>query len=118
MSEKASARLLDVCEISRDFVEREISTELARRIDQKDEYPHDLLRKFSQTGLVGVNIPEEYGGLGGCTVDALPIYEELSRRLPVLAWVIGNIMLYGNEIVGNNGDAEQKRQYLPALARG
>ena len=118
MSEKASARLLDVREVSRDFAEREISAEVARRIDQKDEYPHDLLRKFSQTGLVGVNIPEEYGGLGGCTVDALPIYEELSRRLPVLAWVIGNIMLYGNEIIGNNGDAEQKRQYLPALARG
>lgn len=118
MAEQPTAPLLDVLEVSRDFVEREIPAEVARRIDQRDEYPHDLLRKFSQTGLFGVNISEEYGGMGGGTVDALPIYEELSRRLPVLAWVIGNIMLYGNEIIGNNGDAAQKRQYLPALARG
>ena len=118
MADHATAPLPDVLEITRDFVEREIPPEVARRIDQTDEYPHDLLRKFSQTGLFGVNISEEYGGMGGGTVDALPIYEELSRRLPVLAWVIGNIMLYGNEIIGNNGDAEQKRKYLPALARG
>jgi alkylation response protein AidB-like acyl-CoA dehydrogenase len=118
VAEQPSAPLLDVLEVSRDFVEREIPAELSRRIDERDEYPHDLLRKFSQTGLFGVNISEEYGGMGGGTVDALPIYEELSRRLPVLAWVIGNIMLYGNEIIGNNGDAAQKRQYLPALARG
>jgi len=118
VSETPSAPLLDVREISRDFVEREISAEVARRIDQKDEYPHDLLRKFSQTGLFGVNISEEYGGMGGSSMDALPIYEELSRRLPVLAWVIGNIMLYGNEIVGTNGDADQKQHYLPALAQG
>jgi alkylation response protein AidB-like acyl-CoA dehydrogenase len=118
VAEQPSAPLLNVLEVSRDFVEREIPAELSRQIDERDEYPHDLLRKFSQTGLFGVNISEEYGGMGGGTVDALPIYEELSRRLPVLAWVIGNIMLYGNEIIGNNGDAEQKRHYLPALARG
>jgi alkylation response protein AidB-like acyl-CoA dehydrogenase len=118
VAEHATAPLPDVLEIARDFVEREILPEVARRIDQTDEYPHDLLRKFGQTGLFGVNISEEYGGMGGRTVDALPIYEELSRRLPVLAWVIGNIMLYGNEIIGTNGDAEQRRKYLPALARG
>jgi alkylation response protein AidB-like acyl-CoA dehydrogenase len=99
-------------------VEREISPELARQIDQKDVYPHDLLSAFSETGLFGLNISEEYGGMGRSSVDTLPIYEELSRRLPVLAWVIGNIMLYGNEIIGTNGDAEQKQRYLPALARG
>jgi alkylation response protein AidB-like acyl-CoA dehydrogenase len=107
-----------VLEISRDFVEREISPQVARQVDETDEYPHELLRKFSQTGLFGINIPTEYGGMGGDSVDALPIYEELSRRLPVLAWVIGNIMLYGNEIIGTNGDAAQKQHYLPALARG
>jgi alkylation response protein AidB-like acyl-CoA dehydrogenase len=100
------------------FVEQEISRELARQIDQQDIYPDQLLRKFSQTGLWGINIAEEYGGMGGQAVDAMPVYEELSRRMPVLAWVIGNIMLYGNDIIGVNGSPQQKAQYLPALAKG
>ena len=100
------------------FVEQEIPRELARQIDQQDVYPDQLLRKFSQTGLWGINIAEEYGGMGGQAVDAMPVYEELSRRMPVLAWVIGNIMLYGNDIIGVNGSPQQKAQYLPALAKG
>lgn len=103
---------------TRDFVENEIPFDLVREIDQQDRYPFELLKKFSQTGLWGINIPQKYGGLGGLSVDAMPIYEELSRRLPVLAWVIGNIMLYGNDIIGTNGSAMQKEKFLPALAKG
>jgi alkylation response protein AidB-like acyl-CoA dehydrogenase len=116
--EPASRGRLRVREVVRSFVERELSPRLARRIDERDEYPSDLLRKFGETGLWGINIPEEYGGLGGGNVDTLPIYEELSRHLPVLAWVIGNILLYGNEIIAINGSREQKKRYLPALAQG
>jgi alkylation response protein AidB-like acyl-CoA dehydrogenase len=103
---------------TRDFVENEIPFDLVREIDRQDLYPFELLKKFSQTGLWGINIPQEYGGLGGRSVDAMPIYEELSRRLPVLAWVIGNIMLYGNDIIGTNGSVMQKEKFLPALAQG
>ncbi len=118
MSSSLSQRQENIREIVRDFVEKEIPVEVAREIDRTDQYPDALLTKFSQTGLWGVNIAEEYGGMGGRPVDALPIYEELSRRLPVLAWVIGNIMLYGNDIIGNSGDQAQKEKYLPALAKG
>ncbi len=107
-----------VRQLTRAFVEQEIPVELARQIDRQDSYPAELLRRFSATGLWGVNIAAEYGGLGGCSVDAMPIYEELSRRLPVLAWVIGNIMLYGNDIVGVNGSEAQRQKFLPALAEG
>lgn len=107
-----------VRQLTRAFVEQEIPVELARQIDRQDSYPAELLRKFSATGLWGVNIAEGYGGLGGRSVDAMPIYEELSRRLPVLAWVIGNIMLYGNDIIGVNGSEAQRQKFLPALAEG
>jgi alkylation response protein AidB-like acyl-CoA dehydrogenase len=108
----------EIRQITRSFVEREISFETSREIDQQDIYPDELLRKFTGTGLWALNIPEQYGGLGGRSVDAMPIYEELSRRLPVLAWVIGNIMLYGNDIIGLNGSDAQKEKFLPALAQG
>jgi alkylation response protein AidB-like acyl-CoA dehydrogenase len=111
-------KLENIREIARNFVEEDIPLSLAREIDSADRYPADLLEKFSETGLWGVNIAEQYGGMGGDSVDAMPIYEELSRRLPVLAWVIGNIMLYGNDIISEHGSREQKDAYLPRLAEG
>ncbi len=105
-------------EFVRDFVEREISWEMARAFDEKENYPHDLLRRLGEMGLMGMTIAEEYGGAGGNVVDAMTIYEEISRRLPVLAWVAGNIMLYGNDIISTSGNQAQKERYLPELAQG
>jgi len=105
-------------EIVRDFVQREIPRPVARAFDEKGEYPHALLRKLGDLGLMGVDIPEEYGGMGGNVLDVMAIYEELSRRLPVLAWVVGNITLYGNDIISTNGNQAQKAKYLPELAKG
>lgn len=102
----------------REFVEKEITREYAREIDAKDEYPGELLKKLSGLGFMRVNIPEEYGGLGGDVIDTMIIYEEISKRLPVLAWALGNILLYGNEIITINGSESQKKAYLPDLARG
>jgi alkylation response protein AidB-like acyl-CoA dehydrogenase len=101
---------------TRAFVDGAIPLAEARRIDREDVYPHHLLQAFAQTGLFGINIPEAFGGLGGDSTDTLVVYDELSRRLPVLAWVIGNIMLYGNEIVGAHGSPAQQANYLPRLA--
>ncbi len=103
---------------TREFVDAEIPVALAREFDERDEYPEVLLRKFGDTGLLAVNIPEEYGGLGGRAIDVMPIYEEISRRLPVLAWVIGNISLYGNDMIATCGHRAQKDRYLPRLAQG
>ncbi|HBY95406.1 MAG TPA: acyl-CoA dehydrogenase [Chloroflexi bacterium] len=104
--------------IVRAFVQREVSRQVAREFDAQDAYPHELLRKLGETGLLGVTIPQEYGGMGGNVLDVMPIYEELSRALPVLAWVTGNIMLYGNDIISTSGNREQKEKYLPMLAKG
>jgi alkylation response protein AidB-like acyl-CoA dehydrogenase len=101
-----------------EFVNTQIPPALARSFDEKDEYPEELLRKFGDTGLLAVNIPEEYGGLGGRALEIMSVYEELSKRLPVFAWVIGNISLYGNDLISLSGSKEQKEKYLPRLARG
>ncbi|UCH08439.1 MAG: acyl-CoA/acyl-ACP dehydrogenase [Deltaproteobacteria bacterium] len=102
----------------RRFVETEITREVAEEIDEKDEFPHELLQKLCDLGFMGINVPEEYGGQGGTIVDMMILTEETSKKLPVLAWAIGNIILYGNSIIGVNGNEEQKKKYLPRLARG
>ncbi len=102
----------------REFVEKEIPREHARELDKRDEFPHELIKKLSQQGFMRINIPEEYGGMGGDVIDTMIVYEEISRRLPVLSWAMGNIALYGNEIISLNGSREQKESYLPRLAKG
>ncbi|MGQ9652830.1 MAG: acyl-CoA dehydrogenase family protein [Thermodesulfobacteriota bacterium] len=105
-------------ETTRRFVETEVPRELAREIDEKDEFPHELLKKLCDLGFMGLNVPVEYGGTGGNVVDLMIFDEELSKRIPVLAWATGNVHLYGNEIIKTNGNEEQKRRFLPRLAKG
>jgi alkylation response protein AidB-like acyl-CoA dehydrogenase len=114
----ATQRQAEIRARVQEFVGTEIPPQLARAFDERDEYPEELLRMFGDTGLIAVNIPEAYGGLGGGVLEALPIYEEISKRLPVFAWVLGNIMLYGNALISACGNAAQKEEYLPRLARG
>ena len=110
--------IAEISSIVEEFVRREIPRHVAREIDREDVYPHELLRKFGDTGLLGINIPVEYGGLGGSAIDIMPVYEEISKRLPVLAWVIGNITLYGNDFISQSGSRQQKERFLPVLAKG
>jgi alkylation response protein AidB-like acyl-CoA dehydrogenase len=102
----------------RKFVQAEIPRELAIAIDEEDRFPHELIQKLSDLGFMGINVPEAYGGMGGNVIDEMILFEEVSKRLPVLAWAAGNIILYGNEIIGTNGNEEQKKKYLPRLAKG
>jgi len=102
----------------REFMNGECPRELVREFDEKGEYPHDLLKKLSDLGYMAICVPEEYGGVGGTVIDSVIVYEEISRVMPLLAWAMGNITLYGNEIILHNGNEEQKRAYLPKLVKG
>lgn len=102
----------------RRFAEKEIPSEVAREIDEQDRFPHELLGKLADLGFMGINIAEEYGGQGATVIEEMIMFEELARRLPVLAWAAGNIVLYGNHIIGLNGSDEQKKKYLPKLVSG
>jgi acyl-CoA dehydrogenase len=102
----------------RRFAEKEIPSEVAREIDEQDRFPHELLGKLADLGFMGINISEEYGGQGATVIEEMIMFEELARKLPVLAWAAGNIVLYGNHIIGLNGSDEQKKKYLPKLVNG
>ncbi len=86
-------------------------------LDEKEEFPWELMKICGEAGLFGVSIPEEYGGFGGGVLENCLAVEELSRVcLGVATSYAGSglgahpIMLYGNE--------EQKRKYLPDIAKG
>ena len=100
----------------RDFVRRDVDPVVAR-YENEDIYPQELVDKMAEMGLFGIMIPEEYGGLGlDYTAFAL-IFEELSKGWMSLTGPIGthHILAY---VINSYGTEEQKRRFLPKMARG
>jgi butyryl-CoA dehydrogenase len=86
-------------------------------LDKSGEFPHALMKELGELGLMGVYIPEQYGGLGGGIMEMCLVVEELCRvdgaaGLCYAACGLGTFPI----ILG--GTEEQKKQYLPRLAAG
>jgi butyryl-CoA dehydrogenase len=101
----------------REFAEKEIAP-VAAELDKTGEYPTKILEKMAKLGLLGIIIPQQYGGAGLDTISYVTVVEEISRKCAstgvitsvhnsLAAWPI---MKYGTE--------EQKKKYLPILAKG
>ena len=97
------------------------TTEIAARaadIDRDNDFPRDLWTKMGDLGLLGITIPEQYGGSGmGYLAHAIAM-EEISRASASVGLSYGahsNLCL--NQI-RLNGSEEQRAHYLPALSRG
>jgi butyryl-CoA dehydrogenase/short/branched chain acyl-CoA dehydrogenase len=89
---------------------------LAKEMDEKAVFDHGLVEQFFQLGLMGIEIPEQYGGGGGKFFEAILAVEELSRA-DASAGVIVDVQ---NTLVNNAllrwATAEQKKRYLPRMA--
>jgi alkylation response protein AidB-like acyl-CoA dehydrogenase len=102
----------------RSFVEKEVPYSLAREIDRDCLYPHNLMKKLAESGFMGVNVPKQYGGEGKGLFEIMIICEEIGKRCPALSWAWGNVSLYGNNIIGINGNEAQRNEFLPRLVKG
>jgi len=101
----------------REFAEKEIAP-IAAELDKKAEYPHKTLEKMAKLGLLGIIIPQEYGGAGLDTVSYAITVEEISRKCAST----GVITSVHNSLVSwpimKYGTDSQKKKYLPILAKG
>ena len=100
----------------REFVERDV-VPVASDMEHRGEYPHALVETMKELGLFGLNIPEEYGGNPVDYTTFAVVFEELSRGWMALAGIIGTHLVLADVLV-RYGTDEQKRQFLPRLARG
>ncbi|MDD4873806.1 MAG: acyl-CoA dehydrogenase family protein [Dehalococcoidales bacterium] len=86
-------------------------------LDEKEEFPHKIIQNLADTDLLGVYIPEEYGGLGGGCFELCLIIEQLSRVCAGVAISYAANSL-GSYTLLEYGSPEQKQEYLPGIARG
>jgi alkylation response protein AidB-like acyl-CoA dehydrogenase len=105
-----------VLQTVREFVEREVIP-VASDMEHRDEYPHALVERMKELGLFGLNIPDEYGGNEVDYTAFALVFEELSRGWMGLAGILGTHLVLCDVLV-RYGSEDQKRLFLPRLAKG
>ena len=98
-------------------VAREKIVPVRAELDENEEFPHDIIKVMGQSDLMGIYIPEEYGGLGLGSLPLCIAVEEIS------AACVGVSTSYAANALGTYpillfGSDEQKKQFLPKIASG
>ena len=104
-------------EMARDFAEKELAPGAAER-DEAAEFPHEALRKMGELGLLGLVVPEEYGGLLVDSVSYALAVEEIARGCASTSLVMTVHCSTGCYPLVRFGTEEQKQRYLPHVASG
>jgi butyryl-CoA dehydrogenase len=103
--------------VARDFAEKEVRP-IAEAIDREARFPHDTVRRMGELGLMGIAVPEEWGGSGSDTVAYAVALEEVSRACASH----GVIMSVNNSLycgpVAKFGTEAQKQRFLTPFASG
>src|SRR5271157_2587699 len=88
-----------------------------REMDAAASFRKDLLREMFSLGLMGIEIPEEYGGQGGRFFQAVLAVEALAAVDPSAAVIVDVQNTIANNVIIRWGSDELKRRYFPQLAR-
>ena len=101
----------------REFAREQVAP-VAEELDRESRFPYDLVAALGELGLMGLPIPEEYGGAGGDTVSYALAIEELTRIDSSVAITVAAHTSLGTMPIFLFGSEEQKREWLPDLAAG
>ena len=107
----------EIRKLVRDFAEREVKPR-AEAIDHSSDFPRDLVTKAGELGLMGILIPDAYGGAGLDHVSFAIFVEEVARFSASTAVILDVHASVGSEPIVLFGSEEQKKRWLPDLAQG
>jgi short-chain 2-methylacyl-CoA dehydrogenase len=101
---------------------RELATQriapIAEELDREHRFPYEIVAELAELGLMGIPVPEEYGGSGGDTLSYAIAIEELTRVDSSVAITVAAHTSLGTMPILLYGSEEQKREWVPDLASG
>lgn len=100
----------------RDFAQTEISPFIEKL--EAGEFPRDIVNKMGEIGLMGITVPEQYGGAGMDFTSYIIAIHELSKVSAVLGVILSVHTSVGTNPILYFGNDEQKKKYVPKLATG
>jgi short-chain 2-methylacyl-CoA dehydrogenase len=101
----------------RDFAQERVAP-VAEELDRLHRFPYELVAELGELGLMGMTIPEEYGGAGTDTLSYAIAVEELTRVDSSVAITVAAHHSLGTLPIYMFGSEQQKREWLPQLASG
>ena len=101
----------------RDFSESKVAP-VAEELDREERFPYELVQEMAELGLMGIPIPEEYGGAGADTVSYAIAIEELTRIDSSVAITVAAHTSLGTMPIYLYGSEDQKQEWVPQLAAG
>src|SRR5215210_6433949 len=104
-------------DLARDFAQGEIRPRAAD-LDREQIFPHDIVAEMASLGLMGLTLPEEYGGSGGDFVAYNLALEEISRADTSVGITMEAHISLGCSPIAAYGTQEQREMYLPKCATG
>ena len=104
-------------EQTRNLVDAELAPRAAQ-IDRENQFPQEMWRRFGDMGLLGITVPEEYGGSGLGYLAHVVAMEEISRGSASVGLSYGAHSNLCVSQINRNGTPEQKAKYLPKLISG
>ncbi|KXH83955.1 acyl-CoA dehydrogenase [Sporosarcina sp. HYO08] len=100
----------------RNFAKMEIEPFIPRM--EAGEFPREVLKKMGALGLMGITVPEQYGGAGMDFVSYVSAIQELSKVSAVIGVILSVHTSVGTNPIMYFGNDEQKQRYLPKMASG
>lgn len=101
----------------RDFAEKEIAP-IVEQMDETDEFPTEVVRKMGELGLMGIPLPQRYGGSGMDFTSYIIAIHELSKVSASFGVILSVHTSVGTNPIFHFGTESQKKKYVTKLAQG
>jgi alkylation response protein AidB-like acyl-CoA dehydrogenase len=101
----------------RDFATKELAP-IADELDEKEEFPHQIFKRIGELGLLGMLLPQEYGGSNAGELSLALAIEEIAKACASTADIVDSAAIIGTVPIFYYGTDQQKQRFLPSLATG
>lgn len=102
----------------RQFIEERFDDTTIEKYDKLGEFPREIMQALAELDLMGLSIPEEYGGSNTDYLTQGLVVEELSKLSGALSFVYIIAVIFGGSAINRFGSQEQKKSILPRIASG